>query len=485
MLGNVIKKLVPLDRENRIIVFSTRAIEEKTGLRSLLASAGFTVFDYENVESFRIVYEERIKPDTEKTAVIVSTPIFVPYDIRRSFFEVNISLNTLFPNLNPDVAAKYMQDWDIISYAVELSYTDYRQAHQTERFIYDTVFNSEMIGWYCQAAIDALRAACETALSYKDWIQIANSKAAIEYYAAMKNIKVDLLFADESFTKFISDGYSRLSTEVGSDVPPIITKSLSTITANGNEKVALVVMDGMSLFDFKAISRHFSGIDYDFGSSYALIPTMTPVSRQSLLSGKYPRELSKPFSPVDEEKEFTGKAVSLGYAPAQVEYLRGFDANVSPLSRLIAIIINEVDDIVHGQRQGRAGMYNDIDLLGKSGKLQTLISRLTLLGFTVYITADHGNTLCTGVGGFRSGLEIESRSKRMAVLKDFAQANALLSENAVEYQGFYLDREYRYFVCKNGVSFDNKGETVMTHGGMSLDEVVVPFVRVRGVSLNV
>jgi hypothetical protein len=148
---------------------------------------------------------------------------------------------------------------------------------------------------------------------------------------------------------------------------------------------------------------------------------------------------------------------------------------------MVAIIINDVDDIAHGQFQGRAGMYNDMDLLGKSGKLQSLINRLTANGFTVYITADHGNTLCVGVGGFRSGVEMESRSMRMAVLKDFAEANALLNENTTEYQGFYLDKEYRYFVCMSGVSFDSKGETVMTHGGMSVDEVIVPFIKVRRV----
>jgi hypothetical protein len=62
-----------------------------------------------------------------------------------------------------------------------------------------------------------------------------------------------------------------------------------------------------------------------------------------------------------------------------------------------------------------------------------------------------------------------------------AERNALLAEYAVEYPGHYLDKSYRYFICKPGVSFDSKGETVMTHGGMTLDEVIVPFVEVKEV----
>jgi len=96
----------------------------------------------------------------------------------------------------------------------------------------------------------------------------------------------------------------------------------------------------------------------------------------------------------------------------------------------------------------------------------------------VYITADHGNTPCVGVGGFRSGVETETKSKRMVVLKDFAQETELLRENTFLFPGYSLDKSYRYYICKRGVSFDNKGDEVMTHGGMSIDEVIVPFIKI-------
>jgi len=40
---------------------------------------------------------------------------------------------------------------------------------------------------------------------------------------------------------------------------------------------------------------------------------------------------------------------------------------------------------------------------------------------------------------------------------------------------------YKYYVCESGVSFDNKNEEVMTHGGISIDEVIVPFIKVKAV----
>jgi hypothetical protein len=126
-------------------------------------------------------------------------------------------------------------------------------------------------------------------------------------------------------------------------------------------------------------------------------------------------------------------------------------------------------------------MYNDMELLGKTGKLQNLIKHLYKQDFSVFITSDHGNTPCVGVGSFRSGIEIETRSARMAVMKDFAEKNELLEQNTTEYPGYYLDKSYQYYICNQGKSFDTRGKLVMTHGGISLDEIIVPFIKITGV----
>ena len=39
-------------------------------------------------------------------------------------------------------------------------------------------------------------------------------------------------------------------------------------------------------------------------------------------------------------------------------------------------------------------------------------------------------------------------------------------------------------ICNIGKSFDAKGTEVMTHGGITLDEVIVPFIRIKAVDNN-
>lgn len=68
----------------------------------------------------------------------------------------------------------------------------------------------------------------------------------------------------------------------------------------------------------------------------------------------------------------------------------------------------------------------------------------------------------------------------MIVLKDFAYKDSLIERyGLLEYPKYYLPKDYDYLICNVGESLDIKGENVMTHGGISLDEVVVPFIIVR------
>lgn len=58
-------------------------------------------------------------------------------------------------------------------------------------------------------------------------------------------------------------------------------------------------------------------------------------------------------------------------------------------------------------------MLNDDIVLMKQNKLAGLTKRLLKEGFDVYITADHGNTPCTGLGRLTgSGVEVETRSHK-------------------------------------------------------------------------
>ena len=109
------------------------------------------------------------------------------------------------------------------------------------------------------------------------------------------------------------------------------------------------------------------------------------------------------------------------------------------------------------------------------------VEAIALDGFDVYITADHGNTPCVGDGKLMgTGVETETKSRRMLVLKDFADKQTIIERyGMIEFPKYYLSKKYDYLICPAGHSMDAKGEVVMSHGGITVDECIVPFITIK------
>ena len=107
-------------------------------------------------------------------------------------------------------------------------------------------------------------------------------------------------------------------------------------------------------------------------------------------------------------------------------------------------------------------------------------------GFDIYISADHGNTPCVGQGKLmKLGVETETKSHRMLVLEKFADKEKMKEQyDMIEYTKYFLDKQYDYLICNIGKSFDAKDDNVMTHGGITVDEVIVPFIKIKAVDNN-
>ena len=58
------------------------------------------------------------------------------------------------------------------------------------------------------------------------------------------------------------------------------------------------------------------------------------------------------------------------------------------------------------------------------------------------------------------------------------------STDLLNIRNIISQKEYDYLICDVGDSFDAKGDDVMTHGGITLDEVVVPFIKIKAVQKN-
>ncbi|MDD2284387.1 MAG: PglZ domain-containing protein [Paludibacter sp.] len=487
-------------------------LDETTNYSADFLAHGFEVIKYKDDLSFRIEYEEKLNNDGDKIAAVAHTDSYIPYDIRCRLHNFTISLSSLFPMLNIDVLrGKSALDLDLLCLSYQSNTENLWTRNQTEHFFRTKVYTKANVKKYLTQTLCKLKslmkstssyggwlliakenpeyedsiAITEEKINYKDWFAIAEEKAKIDVLAVKYDIEIDTSEINRRFQDYALAQFGQLSQIIDRGTPVLISRAMEYIHENSS-KFVIIVMDGMSEFDWNIISKSFSDIPYEQTAAFAMIPTTTSVSRQCLLSNKYPSQLLEPWKQSKEKAGFIACAKELGYTEEQIGYARGYDAEFNSFVRCGVIIINDVDDLIHAQQQGRLGMFNDITVLANQSKLADATKRFLAAGYDVYITSDHGNTPCTGLGKLMgTGVEVETKSRRMLVLKDFADKETLLEKyGLIEYPKYYLTKDYDYLICDIGDSFDAKGEDVMTHGGITLDEVVVPFIKIKAVQKN-
>ena len=468
---------------NKILLVDADNLYEHTRFTDSFKAHGFEIVVYNDDLSFRIEYEEKIKCTENRIVVVARPEQYVPYDLRLKLTTFVVSLADLFPRLNTEVLRETdKENYDLISSAYKQTYDHYRSVSETERFLQTQAYSKENVKENLESRYKKLLYLSRDCTSYRDWFSIAETKAYINCMAGEYELSFDTTEIDICFRDYILKQYGKLSIQIDRESPVLVSKAMEFMNEY-SKKFIVIVMDGMSEFDWYILSKSFRGINYHRTSVFAMIPTVTSISRQCLLSNKYPRELESPWNQSKEKKEFIACAKNMGFDDNQISYQRGYNADFGFLIRCGAVIINDIDDMVHGQKQGRIGMFNDVGIMAKQKKLATMTRRFLSKGFDVYITSDHGNTVRRGMGRLMStGVETETKSRCILVLKDFANKDIIKDKyGLLEFPKIYLPKEYDYLICDLGNSFDTKNENVMSHGGISIDECVVPFIKIKAV----
>lgn len=480
MFADYVFDCSPAAYASKILIEDVDGLNAYTDFDHIFAEHGFEIIEYSDDLSFRVNHDGKLKGDA-KIVVLKTTKSYLPYDMRKQLTVYALSLNALFSKLNTEVLhGMGKTDLDLLSLVSESNIENLHSKEQTEDYIQKTVYGSANVSSFLHLKLNMLLQKARNVVSYKDWFEIAEGKAEIDRLSIQHKAPIDTSALNAAFEAYALENFGGLSSKIDPQTPVLVSHAMEYMYEN-SDRFVVIVMDGMSEFDWSILSESFANIPYEQTAVFAMIPSTTSVSRQCLLSGKFPRQLLEPWGQSKEKAEFTACAKSMGFGDAGIGYERGYNADFSAFVTCGAVIINDVDDMVHAQPQGRTGMFNDISLLRTEDKLVALVKRLLAGGFDVYVTSDHGNTLCTGIGKYiGAGVDVETKSRRMLVLKDFADKDKLIQKyGLVEYPGFYLPKGLKYLICNGATSLDAKDTMVMTHGGMTLDEVVVPFIKIK------
>lgn len=269
----------------------------------------------------------------------------------------------------------------------------------------------------------------------------------------------------------------------------------------GAGRVALLVLDGLSLAAWWLLARAWRERQptWAWQSQMALaqIPSITAVSRQALISGKRPYEFagsldhnryeSRHWTAFWERENLPAQACA--YERLRLEGDEWLEAATRGRVQALCLIVNDIDDMVHGASQGLIDVHASLHawLNGEAcRRLEQAIAELLHQGYTVYLTSDHGHTEAWGMGQPNEGVMVQSRSKRARLYQTEAAALAVQAEYPQTQlwasQRVLPDDTWALLPLTEGgrrLAFAPQGQRVVTHGGLSLDEMIVPLVRLR------
>jgi hypothetical protein len=282
--------------------------------------------------------------------------------------------------------------------------------------------------------------------------------------------------------------------------PLTVDKVLDHICHNfKDQNVALMVFDGMSFDEWYILKERLTGLNIEEKEIFAIIPTLTSFSRRAIFSGKTPNQFigHRP----QEKKEFYEALTQRGYDEKDIIYgfldLKNntFDTDNKSIEfqflkgyKFMGIVCNLFDDLCHEQiltLSQKTNLYKKIVNELEFSSIIPLIKQLKNDGYTIIITSDHGNIFCRG-NGITSNkmLELDEKreSKRCLIFDRESFAEDITTKNPTSvyrYKYKFIPEKHQYVFAKINECFANQKDFVITHGGISPEELIVPFVVIK------
>ncbi len=343
---------------------------------------------------------------------------------------------------------------------------------------------------------------------YRDWLLYARRWAELTVLSMEICDKLDAeslgqlqrLYdrVDSEFLEWVCNRYAGLYNFPAS--PPVMVHHVPRFLAMQMEscvrdKVALIVIDGMALDQWLVIKDVLENqrprYSFEENDVFAWIPTLTPVSRQAVFAGKPPLYFGDSLLSTNEDKAHWVRFwAGRGVAESRVAYERGLghddlesvrETASNPAIRVIGLVVNTVDQIMHGMMLGSAGMHNQVRQWAHKEYLANLIDILIDHGFHVALTSDHGNIEATGCGRPLEGAIADLKGERVRIFNDYKLRDQVKNKfpDSIEWPPIGLRDDFLPLIAPGRSAFVNRDKRIVTHGGISIEELIVPFVQIQ------
>jgi len=447
-----------------------------------------------------------LKKEKHKIIVIFKGEKEIPYDLMSKFVIFNIShlLKEIFSKLDCE---------EIIKFPIETYHIFYKNYNKIKDSLLEKMSKMETHKFLRNLIPDDFIQKKDHVFEIKNkinnlineerkdanwWGKIAENLGESMYY-------FDYLKIDNNISKLKSDLNDKFFNYIKEEYEDLIYDTKSHINSNlinlifgdNNKKKIIICFDCMGFEEWYIIKNYLESrmnLNFNVNYSFSILPSETKYSSSAIFAGMVPKNI-KELDNINhihwrnEEKLFRyNLSNNFNFREDEIFFLRCLisDDLCIPYEGIldynaIGLVFSFIDEIAHSRRKmTKSKLLKLIKLDLENSNLSDFLKFLVEHNFDIYLVSDHGNIFSEGNGINVSNDLFDKKAKRYLI----SDNKALLYEYYQQIRKALLVRFRnligdQYLLLLSGQSmFGSKNESGLTHGGISIDEVIVPFIKV-------
>ncbi len=261
--------------------------------------------------------------------------------------------------------------------------------------------------------------------------------------------------------------------------PKTVDKILPNIKADKQEKTALICFDCMGYAEWFLLKDFFKNQNWEFEDTavFALLPTLTSISRSAIYQGN-----TEVYNLKYPGRNTEAKAFAEFFNNEETKYFTEDDEITSDTLlgyEYISILYTFFDELSHSAQFPPNDESKELyfkSLLAYLEKSTVIQDFRTLIenDFQIYICSDHGSVVAKGNGRKIEKYLSDDFAKRAVIVNK--ENEELINERKIEIPFI----EDKILILPEGrTMFANKNKIEVNHGGTTVEEMVVPYIKMK------
>lgn len=451
--------------------------------QAVFNACGLLLLPISSSIELRVRYELYDKNSQERICYIIDDPSSVLPDIKRLLYNAHIfSIPDLMPACNEAEIRQAQLTFGMASYIYNKKFVYNLSPVETKKVIEEAKKRygediNELI-----AKLKAIPLRWEKAETMDSICHILLAAISQGVYEKMEPAVETI---NEYFQQYITEKYFALFSSSHIVKPKTVNKILPHLAYKHNrtEKVALVVIDGMTFWQYLILDKKLTGLGIKTKKdvTMAWIPSITKLSRQAIFRGNIPQQ-NYEQNPNAEERLWSEFWINRNRGSKRMQLYEIAYTHDSLLTDDTIRCKQAFVDVSLDRKMHSSSSNKDLCDLTKNWAEEAAesIKLLHEQGYTIYITADHGNIMAHSWRALNSQertflYEKESRGSRHLIYSNANYLNKFIQNNPEIYKELLVHNNWA--VWRNSQCF--KGKDEITHGGSHFLEVVVPFITIE------